>query len=452
MAASAGASSASEVEADPVVVERTPEVRVHHDPSEWSFATHPQLDTSVYAGKTVSELLALFPMPPTSVSLEPANEEEEDEKFFQLMLRACKGANLVSPAEQTELYDWLLDTDPARSLNVQEKALECLENKKLMGKSMKLSLKKLTTSDPPSVIISNYTLDFGAYSLSNPLPLMRHVHQVLTITNKGKNKAKFTVLMPPRIPGFEISCDNMTDVLKKKTSADLRFTCRALAGEVLIRAVIVVEVEGGTRHLVRTCLMSESSVFGCPLTKLEWVEDLGLRVPAPLVQLRQALYAYEGLGVASIFREGAPEPALQAAKDLLNRKLFTPTSCKDVHVLANLIKVWYRELSPNILNNLPASAFDSCESEAQCVQMLKSLEQPYQSLMYWLLFVLADIALNEEANKMGTRNLSIAIAPNLFAAPGSDPLQALTLSQKVVGFLYHCLTFVLHERHYSGSI
>eukprot|EP01139_Manchomonas_bermudensis_P023661 Amastigsp_a841360_219.p1 type:complete len:455 gc:universal Amastigsp_a841360_219:28-1392(+) len=454
MAASAVASASTdpdpEFEANRIPV--APSHTRSAKPSELTQLTHPPLDVTPYFGKTVDELLGLFPMPPTSVSFVPANEEEEDEKFFQLMLRACKGGNLVSPAEQAELYDWLLDVDPARSLNVQEKAHECLENKKLMGKSMMLSLKKLSKSEPPGVIISTYTLDFGGFSLGTPLPLMRHVHQVLTITNKGKNKASFVVQLPPKVPGFEISCDNMTDTLKKKTSADLKFTCRALAGEVLVRAIVVIEVEGGTRHLVRLCLMSESSVFGCPLSKLEWVEDLGLRVPAPLAQLRGALYQHDGLAAQNIFREGVADPAMQAVKDVLNRKSFAPTACRDVHVLANLIKVWYRELNPNVLNTLPPTAFDSCESEAQCVQMLKSLEQPHQSLMYWLLFVLADVALNEETNKMGTRNLSIAIAPNLFAAPGSDPLQALTLSQKVVGFLYHCLTFVLHERHYSGSM
>ena len=46
---------------------------------------------------------------------------------------------------------------------------------------------------------------------------------------------------------------------------------------------------------------------------------------------------------------------------------------------------------------------------------------------------------------MGARNLSIVVAPNLFQATNTDPLQSLTISQKVVGFVYHILVGKVRE-------
>ncbi|KNC48082.1 uncharacterized protein AMSG_11801 [Thecamonas trahens ATCC 50062] len=402
----------------------------------------PAMDIEPLKGRSVAELLSEFPTPPGVVIDEGLSEAEELEKFQALMVRACKGANLIAASERTELDEWMVKKAPATVESLQREVHQSfLKGAKGLGKSI---AKKVTKSNIPVVELSKYWLDFGGYSRSNVCPLARELTQTIKVTNKTKNKAKLSLIMPAETYGYTFIADVTEALLKKKQSVDITFSLKVDKGSAVITHVVVVEVEGGARHLVPINIVAEDSVFGIPHEQQIVVEDNGFSIPQPLALLRAAFLANGGLTHSNIFRGSVLEDELQDTKDLLNRKQFTANSTTNIEIIAALIKVWYRECEPNLLNTVPIESFDACDSEAQCLELLESIPEPHLNLLKYLLVFLADVARNESVNGMSVRNLSIAMAPNLINLDDISPIEALTISQRVVGWLYMCLSSTLH--------
>jgi hypothetical protein len=120
------------------------------------------------------------------------------------------------------------------------------------------------------------------------------------------------------------------------------------------------------------------------------------------------------------------------------------TGCQDVHCTATLIKIWFRELRPCLLEWISqedvakiATATDSvCFSE-----VLACLPEPNQSLFLWVLDLLAEVSLYSAKNLMPARNLATLFAPNLFSADniGTDPIAAMDVVTKRSEMVVQCL-------------
>jgi len=168
------------------------------------------------------------------------------------------------------------------------------------------------------------------------------------------------------------------------------------------------------------------------------VEDYNLKVPAVLVTMRNYLYDNGAISHEAIFRLPGDESEGLVIKDQLNRGTFC--GCKDIHCVANLIKVWYRELPQQVLNVIPIESLLKFEDEKDCVAIFENMVQPNKSLLQWLLELIAEVAIHENSNKMSPKSLAIVLTPNLFSNPSDvDPSEWLTLSQKVVNFVYHLI-------------
>jgi hypothetical protein len=189
-----------------------------------------------------------------------------------------------------------------------------------------------------------------------------------------------------------------------------------------------------------------SKLFGLPLALCasKAVRGYSGRVPAVLLHLKDSLLAHGGLQAKGVFRI-APEGAdAAAAKAQLNdcRGRFPP--CTDVHIAANLLKVWFRDLPSRLLDVIPDSReIVDCESAAAAgATVLRHYRDPQLTLLLWLLDLCADVASCAGENLMTAQNMAIVFAPNLFkladaahAPPGMDPMAQMALCKKYTTFL-----------------
>jgi len=128
----------------------------------------------------------------------------------------------------------------------------------------------------------------------------------------------------------------------------------------------------------------------------------------------------------------------------------------DPHLLANLIKLWFRSL-PKKLFSLAGSQerIIACESGADCMHLLSNFPPVQKGLTVWLLQLMAAVAARGSENKMGEKSLAIVIAPNLYDLPdeiSGDPMEATMYAQRMASFLCKLLTYFIAVRDRHASI
>ncbi|DBA05075.1 TPA: hypothetical protein N0F65_000763 [Lagenidium giganteum] len=176
-----------------------------------------------------------------------------------------------------------------------------------------------------------------------------------------------------------------------------------------------------------------------PRLVVEGYED---RIPAVLVMLQQHFMAKQGYLLPHIFRESPNKADRDQAMREINHGTFSGAS-HDVRVLADLIKVWFRELPVPILHQVAPDRMEQLARSENAVeelnQMLGSVER---CVIVWLADLLTDVAEHQERNHMGLDQLAIVIAPNLVRIETENPMVAVTLSKAVVDLF----RAVLHTR------
>ena len=85
----------------------------------------------------------------------------------------------------------------------------------------------------------------------------------------------------------------------------------------------------------------------------------------------------------------------------------------DVHCLASLIKAWFRELPSGVLDGLSPQQVLQCQAEDDCVELVDQLRPTESCLLRWAVDLMADVAENEDSNKMSVRNIAMVFAPNM---------------------------------------
>lgn len=143
------------------------------------------------------------------------------------------------------------------------------------------------------------------------------------------------------------------------------------------------------------------SVFGVPVSDLECINEKGVMIPSVLVTLKNYLYNNGGLMKEGIFRQSGSEKEENKVRDLLNKGTFDV--CTDIYCVANLIKIWFRELPEPILNCLSKEAI--LNSEDNIMGLFHTLPSQNKVLFQWLIDLLADVAIYESQNKMNPRTL-----------------------------------------------
>jgi len=175
------------------------------------------------------------------------------------------------------------------------------------------------------------------------------------------------------------------------------------------------------------------SHFGLPPTLYQTTKVSGYvaRIPTILVKLGEYLRASDAFATnVGIFRLAPDQAACANLKSKLQTNLaHFDEAIREVggedapNCVANLIKIWFRELPASLFQPIPIEDVSHLSSsrttDAQLEQTItKHLKEPQQSIFRWLLDLLADVTLHCKKNMMPAKNLAICISPNLYQPPG----------------------------------
>ncbi|KAL4157481.1 hypothetical protein PRNP1_003607 [Phytophthora ramorum] len=156
------------------------------------------------------------------------------------------------------------------------------------------------------------------------------------------------------------------------------------------------------------------------------------RIPAVLVMLQQHFISKQGYLTAHIFRESPSKAERDQAMRDINCGAFRGAK-HDIRVLADLIKLWFRELPMPILHEIPAGEMERLAAadnvEFEVLSLLGNLER---CIVLWLADLLAYVAEYQPHNHMGVDQLAIVIAPNLVRLETENPMVAVALSKAAV--------------------
>ncbi|KAM1019595.1 hypothetical protein ACFX13_041672 [Malus domestica] len=193
---------------------------------------------------------------------------------------------------------------------------------------------------------------------------------------------------------------------------------------------------------------ASASVFGVSAKSMQCsFDNNGNSVPTILLMMQKRLYSGGGLKAEGIFRITAENDQEERLRGQLNKGI-VPHGI-DVHCLAGLIKAWFRELPTRVLDSLTPEQVLRCNTEDDCTELVKTLPPTEASLLDWAINLMADVAQNEEHNKMNARNIAMVFAPNMTEM--ADPLTALIHAVQVMNFLKTLILKILREREESAA-
>ncbi|KAJ4779053.1 Rho GTPase-activating protein gacA [Rhynchospora pubera] len=188
---------------------------------------------------------------------------------------------------------------------------------------------------------------------------------------------------------------------------------------------------------------ASASVFGVSAESMQLAYDSkGNSVPTILLLMQEKLYAQGGLKAEGIFRINPENSQEEHVRAQLNRGIVPDDM--DVHCLAGLIKAWFRELPEGVLDGLSPEQVLQCNTEEECLELVKLLKPTPLALLNWAIELMADVVEEEEDNKMNARNIAMVFAPNMTQM--SDPLTALMHAVQVMNFLKTLILKTLRER------
>lgn len=187
----------------------------------------------------------------------------------------------------------------------------------------------------------------------------------------------------------------------------------------------------------------QNRVFGVPLSSLPKRDDPNDQydepIPTVLLLMKEHLIRLDAKSVVGIFRLAPDKDDCNEVKNLINLGEYDYSTCLDPNILANLLKVFFRELPQNLFNSIP-------EREILKIASLKTIDEVVaemstgilsnssSSLILWLLDFMSLFIQNEHVNKMSAKNMAIVVSPNLYGVNSENPMVALTMAQKVAEF------------------
>ncbi|CAE7514529.1 gacA, partial [Symbiodinium microadriaticum] len=171
-------------------------------------------------------------------------------------------------------------------------------------------------------------------------------------------------------------------------------------------------------------------------------------IPTLLVMLKKHLMECGGAEVEGIFRLAPDQDACKRVKDQINTGEYGE-NCSDPNILANLIKVFFRELPVNVLNVVSDESIHKISrlTPQDTIAEMEAVFGETNEIVYWLLDLMAEIVMNEDSNKMSVKNMAIVMSPNLYAVTSENAMVALTMAQKVAEFTTNILAARLLSKY-----
>lgn len=176
------------------------------------------------------------------------------------------------------------------------------------------------------------------------------------------------------------------------------------------------------------------------------VEGYDERIPSVLVMMKRYLMEHNARDQVGIFRLAPDKDDCNYVKEQINSGQFE--KCDDVNIVANLVKVWFRDMPAGLFNSIPEPMIFRIADmpPADVPAMYHQFSEPHKSLILWLLDLMCEFVVNEEVNKMSAKNMSIVMSPNLYQTDSENPMAALTMAQKIADFTTKILAGRLLEK------
>jgi len=183
--------------------------------------------------------------------------------------------------------------------------------------------------------------------------------------------------------------------------------------------------------------------FGVKLSQVEMTQVEGYegKIPTVLVTMKTYFDKNEGAQADGIFRLAPDGEQCSFVKDQLNKNEFE--GCDDIHCIANLIKVFFRDLPGSILAGVNPEEIIECTDENKAGEILDALAEPNKSIFQWLLDFILVVAEKKDINRMTEQNLAIVIAPNICEGLKLAPTLQLIFATKAAKFMRFA---ILHRR------
>lgn len=83
------------------------------------------------------------------------------------------------------------------------------------------------------------------------------------------------------------------------------------------------------------------------------------------------------------------------------------------HLYMMVVQAWFRELPEGVLDGLSPEQVLQCNTEEECVELVRLLLPTQAALLNWAVELMADVVEEEEANKMNARNIAMVFSPNM---------------------------------------
>lgn len=96
------------------------------------------------------------------------------------------------------------------------------------------------------------------------------------------------------------------------------------------------------------------------------------------------------------------------------------------------LQAWFRELPTRVLDSLTPEQVMRCNTEDDCTRLVNSLPATEASLLDWALNLMADVAQNEQYNKMNARNIAMVFAPNM------TEVCCFSFRHRLFSLVYYC--------------
>lgn len=175
---------------------------------------------------------------------------------------------------------------------------------------------------------------------------------------------------------------------------------------------------------------NKQRLFGLPLAVLCYYSAEKCILPQQIEELFCKIEIH-GLYSEGLYRKSAVSSKIKDLKDKLENGLKNiDIDIYNVHVLANTLKLFLREMSEPLLSFdlyddfLRAADLDNNNDRIQTILSLtKNLQSSHQILFERLIFHLALVAYKEQYNRMSTSSLAIVFAPCILRTNRCIPAQ-----------------------------
>ena len=241
-------------------------------------------------------------------------------------------------------------------------------------------------------------------------------------------------------PDFEIRFNPKKGKVKGGSRESITGTLK-VKNPINYKANLTIHLGQTSETFISVNVATDTGVYGVDINEITWIEHDGYKLPQVLVTLDEAFKEKDGFHSEGVLRLAGQQNLMKEMKNILNKNEGKLNFEKEygVNEIANLIKLWFRELKLPILNILTKDQVMNSSEKETCFEVYKSLPVNERNLLDWLFDLLVKIAKNKDENKMTLQNLAIVVAPNLYETENADPMEGLTLSQKVVQFCHNVL-------------